>query len=233
MKKKRCQVCHKLFAEELLHPLELIRPSLFDFITQSGHTISRDEVICKPDLHKFRALHLKSILEEEKGDLSPQELEVIETLRKQEILTENINEQFEEKQTFGEHLADVIASFGGSWSFIISFSLFILIWMSINLSQFYMGSFDPYPFILLNLVLSCAAAFQAPIIMMSQNRQAKKDRIQADHEYAINLKAELQIRLLHSKLDRFMTKEWGRLLEIQELQIDLSEEIADSKKKRT
>jgi len=116
-------------------------------------------------------------------------------------VTRNLNQEEEERLTFGARIADRVASFGGSWSFIIFFGLVLFGWMAVNV---YMAThaFDPYPFILLNLVLSTLAALQAPVIMMSQNRQAQKDRLKADLEYEVNLKAELEVAQLHNKVDR-------------------------------
>ncbi|HVP41900.1 MAG TPA: DUF1003 domain-containing protein [Terriglobales bacterium] len=116
-------------------------------------------------------------------------------------VTRNLNEEEEERLTFGQHIADRVASFGGSWTFIIVFGLILFAWMGLNV---YMAThaFDPYPFILLNLVLSTLAALQAPVIMMSQNRQAQKDRLKADLDYEVNLKAELEVAQLHNKVDR-------------------------------
>jgi uncharacterized membrane protein/uncharacterized membrane protein YeaQ/YmgE (transglycosylase-associated protein family) len=130
---------------------------------------------------------------------------------------------FEEQMTFGERVADLVAKFGGSWTFIGLFLLTMLVWMIINTEL--RTPFDPFPFILLNLVLSCVAALQAPVILMSQNRQEGKDRIRAEHDYVVNLKAELEIRLLHTKVDQLLTHQWQRLLEIQQLQVDLIEDL--------
>jgi len=116
-------------------------------------------------------------------------------------VTRNANIEEEESLTFGQHIADRVASFGGSWSFIILFTVIIIAWMIINVAQLFGAHFDPYPFILLNLVLSTLAALQAPIIMMSQNRQSQKDRIKSELDYAVNMKAELEIAHLHNKID--------------------------------
>ena len=121
-----------------------------------------------------------------------------------------------------DRVADRVAAFGGSWKFIIIFSAFLLCWMILNTVQFTIQSFDPFPFILLNLVLSCITALQAPIIMMSQNRQAHKDRIRAELQYQVNLKAELETRQTMRKFDRFMTQQWQRFIEIQEIQSHLN-----------
>lgn len=229
MKKHKCQVCRKNFNRENLYALELLRPSIFERILKENDPVDPKGFICNTDLHHYRALYIKSLLQLDKGSLTERELNVVDNIKKQEILTENINIEFANQLTFGEKVADRVAAFGGSWYFIFTFISLIIIWMGINISFLFGEAFDPYPFILLNLFLSCLAAFQAPVIMMSQNRQALKDQVKSDHEYAINLKAELQIRLLQSKLDRFMNQEWARLLEIQEIQLELCDAILESR----
>jgi uncharacterized membrane protein len=141
-------------------------------------------------------------------------------------LSKNINTEFEQKLTFGERLADRIADFGGSWNFIVIFGGVLLLWVAVNSMIIISRPFDPYPFILLNLVLSCLAAIQAPVILMSQNRQESRDRLRSEHDYLINLKAELEIRHLHEKIDHLLMNHWQRLLEIQEIQMELMEELA-------
>ena len=118
-------------------------------------------------------------------------------------------------------MSDALAAFGGSWAFLTSFAALLLGWMMLNLVQGETKAFDPYPFILLNLVLSCLAAVQAPIIMMSQKRQEAKDRLRSINEYQVNLKAELEIRHLHEKVDYLITKQWQRLAEIQQIQLEI------------
>jgi uncharacterized membrane protein len=113
----------------------------------------------------------------------------------------NVNEIVDEKMTFAERVADMVARFGGSWTFIMSFGAFLVLWMTVNAAWFWASPMDPYPYIFLNLILSCLAAIQAPVIMMSQNRQAAKDRLQADLEYQVNVKAEFAIQQLHHKVD--------------------------------
>ena len=124
-----------------------------------------------------------------------------------------------------------MASFGGSWAFIIIFGSVLLAWIVVNSVVLMRRPFDPYPYILLNLILSCLAAIQAPIIMMSQNRQEARDRLRAEHDYEVNLKAEIEIRQLHVKLDQLINHSWHRLLDIQQVQIDLMEELAEFRKK--
>ena len=122
-------------------------------------------------------------------------------------------------------MADRLAAFGGSWTFLGIFALVMMAWMFVNSYLLAARPFDPYPFILLNLVLSCLAAIQAPVIMMSQNRQQARDRMGAIHDYQVNLKAELEIRHLHQKMDHLLSHQWERLVEIQEIQMELISEI--------
>ena len=182
--------------------------------------------ICKSDLTAYRAKEVRSMIEDEVGELSDLEKEVLESLHRHELLSSNTEQEFEQDRTFGEKLSDRLAAFGGSWKFLIIFSFFMLCWITINSLVMFWRPADPYPFILLNLLLSCLAAVQAPIIMMSQNRQEEKDRLRSEHDYQVNLKAELEIRLIHEKLDHLLLKQWQRLMEIQATQI---EEIADIK----
>jgi len=126
------------------------------------------------------------------------------SLKEEELLSENINKKFKRQLTFGERVSDKLSEIAGSWIFIISFFIALAFWITINSILIIFRPFDPYPFILLNLVLSCLAAIQAPIILMSQNRQADKDRLQAEYDYKVNLKAELEIRNLHEKIDHLL-----------------------------
>ncbi|HEX8268235.1 MAG TPA: DUF1003 domain-containing protein [Pyrinomonadaceae bacterium] len=175
--------------------------------------------------------NLKSAVSEILGSsevrLTQREKRVLESILKQTIITRDTQRDFCDDRTFGERVADKVAIFGGSWMFIISFGAALLIWVVLN--SFILSargeSFDPYPYILLNLFLSMLAAIQAPIIMMSQNRQAEKDRLQATHDYEVNLKAELEIRRLHEKVDELREKKWIELLEIQQQQILILEQL--------
>jgi uncharacterized membrane protein len=165
-------------------------------------------------------------LESEKGELTSLENEVLTSLRDHETLSKNVDTEFEGEWTLGERLADRIATFGGSWIFLILFGLFLMVWIGVNSFILYAHPPDPYPYILLNLILSCLAAIQAPIIMMSQNRQEAKDRLRSEHDYQVNLKAELEIRHLHEKLDHLLSHQWERLAQIQEIQLELLAEIS-------
>jgi uncharacterized membrane protein len=181
-------------------------------------------------LADYRKLYLHRLVSKESGDLDKLESEVLKSITNNKILSENIEESIDEQFTFGQRIADKIATFGGSWTFILTFFFLLLCWISINVVVLSSEPFDPYPFILLNLILSCLAAIQAPVIMMSQNRKEAKDRVRNEHDYKINLKAELEIRLLHEKLDHLMIHQNKKLLEIQELQSDYLEEISNQLK---
>ncbi len=192
-----------------------------NFITTQNPEWADESLICHTCLNNYRTLQVEQLLEEEKGKLSKLELQVLKSIREQEILSENYLDEYEEKQTFGERVADNMASIGGSWPFIIGFLIFLFLWIVLNSSLFSSKSLDPFPFIFLNLMLSCLAAIQAPIIMMSQGRQSEKDRLKAEMDYQINLKSELQTRALNRKMDQFMTQQWQRFLEIQQIQTQI------------
>ncbi len=137
-----------------------------------------------------------------------------------------VHNLLESEWTVGERLADRIATFGGSWTFLICFAVFLALWIGFNSVVLYSRPPDPYPYILLNLILSCLAAIQAPVIMMSQNRQEAKDRLRSQHDYQVNLKAELEIRHLHEKVDHLLSHQWERLAQIQEIQLELLSELS-------
>lgn len=229
-KKIICEVCHKLQKPSDAFPLEIVHEPVFKLIQEDHPGISRKGFICPTDLNAYRMKFIKKTLEEEKGELTALEEEVVRSIQEQETVSKNINEAYEERLTFGERLSDRLASGGGSWKFIIGFGCVLVLWISLNTLFIMRKPFDPYPFILLNLVLSCLAAIQAPVIMMSQNRQDSRDRLRSEYDYRVNLKAELEIRYLHQKLDHFLKREWQTMLEIQEIQIDLMRESFGEKK---
>jgi uncharacterized membrane protein len=220
-----CQVCKKPKSPHDGMMAELIRPSLLEFIKKRMPDFGEKDFICLEDLGKFRKEYVKDVLEDELGELSALDNEVIESLQQHEILSSDIAKQFETKLTFGERLSDRIASFGGSWRFISLFGAVLFGWIILNGILLFNRGFDPYPFILLNLILSCLAAIQAPIIMMSQNRAEARDRLRGENDYKVNLKAELEIRHLHEKIDHLLRRQYNRLFEIQQIQIELLEEI--------
>lgn len=179
-----------------------------------------------------RLAQVEALLRQERGDLTKLDRQVARSIAHHETISTNPEEHFESARTLGEKLADAIATFGGSWTFITSFGLVLAGWITLNAGALLATPFDPFPFILLNLVLSCLAAIQAPIIMMSQNRQEAKDRLRAENDYRINLKAELEIRLLHEKLDHLILRQWDRFEEIHRIQTALLEELSPPAKPR-
>ena len=223
---KVCGICGKTFALRDLVPGTALRDAVAQQISQEHPDWSQEKFICRPDLNRYRGEYVHSLLESEKGELTSLENEVLTSLRDHETLSKNVDTEFEGEWTLGERLADRIATFGGSWIFLILFGLFLMVWIGVNSFILYAHPPDPYPYILLNLILSCLAAIQAPIIMMSQNRQEAKDRLRSEHDYQVNLKAELEIRHLHEKLDHLLSHQWERLAQIQEIQLELLAEIS-------
>jgi len=221
----QCQITKKeLPASETYKGSELRGP-LLQLIRQEHPDFTGDSYIAIDKLNEYRKHYISQLIEQEVGEISQLEKDVIHSIQNNKLLSENIEEDINEPITFGQRVADKIASFGGSWTFIIIFFSFLALWMMINIWMLATKPFDPYPFILLNLILSCLAAIQAPIIMMSQNRQEDKDRQRSEHDYKVNLKAEIEIRLLHEKLDHLIVHQNQRLLEIQQLQADYLEDI--------
>lgn len=206
--------------------IENLRPALVDFIRQDHPGIPNQGFLSRKLIEKYRSRFIAELLREERGELSVLENEVIESLEAHDTLTENIEDDYQEKRSLGDKVADGVAIFGGSWTFIISFCTFLVVWMAINLILGMDRAFDAYPFILLNLVLSTIAALQAPVIMMSQRRQEQKDRLRALNDYKVNLKAELEIRHLHEKVDHLLNQQWDRLTEIQQIQIEMMRDQA-------
>lgn len=209
-----------------------IREGIFNLIQSHFPDFDKEDFISNTELNQYRRLYLTSLVTQEKGELAAIDRDVMEAIKNNSILSENIQDEIEGQLTTGQKLADKIAEFGGSWTFIITFFSFILIWMIVNILFLATKPFDPFPFILLNLILSCLAAIQAPIIMMSQNRQEQKDRQRGEHDYKINLKAELEIKLLSEKIDHLLVHQNKKLLEIQEVQIDYLEDLMKEVKKK-
>ena len=204
--------------------IDEIRPSLAERIRRDYPDLPRNAKISIGELARYRMLYVEELLQLEHGEFTELDRQVAESISRQDTIAENTEEEYEESRTFGERLSDHLASFGGSWSFLISFGFLLVIWMGFNAWRGEKEAFDPYPFILLNLILSCLAAIQAPIIMMSQKRQEEKDRQRSYNDYRVNLKAELEIRHLHEKIDYLISRQWQRLSEIQQVQIEMLHE---------
>ncbi len=220
-----CQLTGKHLPLQQLVSGTSIRKNILDLIKAEHPEFDDKLLISIAELNKYRNKYLEIILKSEVGELSELEKEVIKSISDHELLSSNIETELSENLTFGQRLSDKIATFGGSWTFISLFFSFLFLWMLVNIYFLANKPFDPYPFILLNLILSCLAAIQAPIIMMSQNRKEAKDRQRSEYDYQVNLKAELEIRLLHEKIDHLIINQNQRLIDIQQIQVDLLEDI--------
>jgi uncharacterized membrane protein len=224
MNEVQCEICKKPFPVEQLITGHGIRHEIEDMIRNDHPEWNDDSRICRDDFNSYRIKYIIKIIEEEKGSIEVLEDEVIKSIKENDIITFDTGIK-KERLKAGDRISDRVASFGGSWKFIILFFSILLVWIVINSAYLLLKPFDPYPFILLNLILSCLAAIQAPIIMMSQNRQEMKDRIRSENDYKINLKSEIEIRTLHEKVDHLLLDQWSKMMRIQEIQIEILEEI--------
>lgn len=225
----KCGICGSEKPAGGLVPVESIRPELAEAIALDKPDWSATGYVCRADLAKYRHRYVSDLMLKERSELSTLDQAVIASIARQETLSQDTETAFDAHLSTGDIWADRVASFGGSWTFIGLFTGVVLLWVAGNAVMLVSDPFDPYPFILLNLLLSCIAAVQAPLIMMSQRRQEAKDRLRSQNDYRVNLKAELEIRLLHEKLDHLLIRQWERLAEIQQMQLDLMEEIAQDR----
>ena len=207
-----------------------IHDPILGLIVQDHPSFCDSDFIAVKELNTYRQKYISNYLSTEIGVLSDLEKSVIESLKEDKSIV-TIAEDEKELRSFGQKIADKVADFGGSWTFIISFLLFIVVWIGANVYILVNKGFDPYPFILLNLILSCIAALQAPVIMMSQNRQEEKDRTHNKKDYMINLKSELEIRMIHDKIDHLIMHQQQELIEIQKVQIEMMNDILNQIKK--
>ncbi|WP_445503509.1 DUF1003 domain-containing protein [Microvirga sp. G4-2] len=218
-----CPITGKSYPQRELVVLDHLHPALVDRILSEHPSLTMDARISREAVDRYRMLHVEELLRQERGELTKLDQEVTRSLAEGAMVSTNVEASYDKRRTIGEKLSDGLAAFGGSWTFLIFFGLVLAGWIGIN-ALIGRDAFDPYPYILLNLVLSCLAAVQAPIIMMSQKRQEAKDRLRSLNDYQVNLKAELEIRHLHEKIDHLISRQWERLAEIQELQIELLQE---------
>ncbi|MBN9400428.1 MAG: DUF1003 domain-containing protein ['Candidatus Kapabacteria' thiocyanatum] len=182
--------------------LSSLRPTVRNEILNTKSSIPANGVIARAEVQLMRQQYITRLLVPDSNDpLSDIEREVLDRITKDELISDELDDHSDEHLTVGQKVADVVADFGGSWTFLIIFGILIMGWIGLNVWVLSARPFDPYPFILLNLFLSCLAAIQAPIIMMSQNRQEERDRQRARADYKVNLKAEVEIRMLHDKID--------------------------------
>ncbi|MFW9618819.1 MAG: DUF1003 domain-containing protein [Sulfurospirillum sp.] len=220
-------ISHKAFPLSERISATTIRHSILRAIQEQYPDFGEESYLSVSEINAFREKYIADYLAKELGELSDLEERVLASFRNNSTLTDKIADSGDESVTltFGQKIADKVAAFGGSWTFILSFCFFLFLWIAINVVWFHNQGFDPYPYILLNLILSCVAALQAPIIMMSQNRQEEKDRARSKSDYMINLKSELEIRMLHEKIDHLIMHQQEELLEIQKVQIDMMQDI--------
>ena len=211
-----------------------IRPAIAEMMSAEHPSLAADEsVLCVSTSSDYRTRYVAELLERERGELSPSSIaRWCESLAREEIGRPRRRGRLGATAApSARRLADVVADFGGSWTFIGSFFAVLIVWMAFNVWARQRDMFDPYPFILLNLVLSCLAAIQAPIIMMSQKRQEAKDRLRSENDYRVNLKAELEIRHLHEKIDHLINRQWERLAEIQQIQLEIMQDLTAAQKR--
>jgi uncharacterized membrane protein len=230
---RQCSLCGRFGRRHEFVPAEAVRHQVAAHIAEKfPATWTGSGWICRTCLNAERGDYVVSRLEQERGSLSAVEADVARKAGESLVLAEHLDEEFARRTTFGQRAADATARIGGSWMFVISFGLFLAVWIGVNSFVLADRAFDPYPYILLNLALSCLAALQAPIIMMAQNRQAARDRAQADQDFRVNLQSEIAVLNLHEKVDHLLHAQWERLVELQQIQIDLIEEIAEAKRTR-
>ena len=204
---------------------ESVRASIMQLIRADHPDFDASKYLALRELNAYREKYMSKYLSEEVGELSDLESKVLESIKQHSLIADDAAIEADKKSTVGEKVADKVASFGGSWTFILIFVGILVGWIALNAFWLMNKGFDPYPFILLNLLLSCLAALQAPVIMMSQNRQSDKDRERAKEDYMVNLKSELEVRALHEKLDHLMLYQQQEMIEIQKIQIDMLTDI--------
>lgn len=214
-------------------PGNTVRKSILEIIQKDHPQFTADKFLSLSELHVYREKYIEKFLTRQIGNLTSLEKTVLISLKENSTISDKVDGEDNQSMTFGQRIADQVASFGGSWTFIISFGVFLLVWIVVNIYWLANKGFDPYPFILLNLILSSLAALQAPVIMMSQNRQEEKDRERSRNDYMINLKSELEIRMLHEKIDHLIINHQQEVLEIHKVQIDMMNDILKQISKQT
>ncbi len=229
---KICPITQQKYASNTEIKPIFIKTALQEIIKQKNPAWQNTEGVSPEGLNIIRNEYILQILKQEKEEIITLDKKLLDAVAKyEEKNSRPLKDDDDENSTFGQRIADKVAAFGGSWTFIILFMMIIVVWININIFVFDDKGFDPYPFILLNLILSCLAALQAPVIMMSQNRQEEKDRSRAQNDYQINLKAETEITQLHSKIDHLMLNYGQRMFEIQQIQIEMMEQILQKQHK--
>ncbi|MGX7265844.1 DUF1003 domain-containing protein [Enterococcus crotali] len=207
--------------------LKNIEEEIQQFILKQHPDLTENSIILFPELLNYRLDYIKAMITSDSQTMEKLNENIVQNIKNNETISNNLNTTVEKNLTLGQKTADKIAKFGGSWPFIFLFIAVLVIWIVINSTQLFGKPFDSYPFILLNLALSCLAAIQAPVIMMSQNRQEARDREQANNDYKVNLKAEIEVNLLHEKMDYLINSQWQHLVQMQHMQIELLGELQE------
>jgi uncharacterized membrane protein len=233
MKTFQSDISNKSFSVAERISGHIVQPNILGLIQSENPSFTVDSHLSISELNQYREKYLRALLEKERLAISGLEGAVLASISNETTLADKIEFEDNTTYTYGQRLADNVATFGGSWTFIIAFGVFLFIWIITNVFVLVSRPFDPYPFIFLNLILSCIAALQAPVIMMSQNRQEEKDRTRAKKDYMINLKAELEIRMLHEKIDHLILHQQQDLLEIQNIQVDMLKDVLNKFEKST
>lgn len=226
---KKCDICKKKFNKDTLITGHGIRQEIESLIKKKYPKWKDSNLICKADYKKYRIEYIKKLIKEESSNLLEIKDVVLKSINEYESTTleekHSSKENVIEVLSFGDNVSDKVARFGGSWKFILFFFFILAGWIIANSYLFINKPFDPYPFILMNLILSCIAAIQAPIIMMSQNRQEIKDRLDSETDHKINLKSAVEIRTLQEKVDHLLLDQWSRMMKIQDRQLKILQEL--------
>ncbi|MEX2208153.1 MAG: DUF1003 domain-containing protein [Myxococcota bacterium] len=230
--RRACALCDRVVERRELVRTDSLRSQEAEHIAR-GHPDRwpGSGYLCRTCLKRERVQFVLDRLEQERGELSGVEADVARRAGEHVAIAENLEREFARQATRGQRIADSVAAIGGSWPFVIGFLIALGLWVALNVALA-SRAFDPQPFILLNLVLSCLAALQAPIIMMSQNRLSARDRIEADLDFRVNLKAELEIASLHEKIDHLLHGQFERMVELQEVQLELLSDLAEERAQR-
>lgn len=224
-KTQRCIICQNRFSLTEGLFLRDLNSSLQAKIKTKNSFARESSFVCLKDLQIIRLQRMQEVIDHDLEIDRQMNDNLEKELAKNTYVIRNLNDTLHGKMTKGQKLSDAVAKFGGSWGFITVFIIILIAWMAINVTHLFGVNFDPYPFILLNLFLSCIAAIQAPIIMMSQNRQAERDRFDAENDYRTNSKSEMEISVLHKKIDQMNEVQWPHLLDIQKMQVEVLSEL--------
>lgn len=226
-----CRISGKHISDDKASQGFTIRDELFDIIQRKCAEFTTEDWISDEELDKIKLQRIKEIVAQDKGQIGEIESKIVDAVSHHDFMSKDFTEEEEEMLTFGQKVADVVAEFGGSWKFILSFSGFIIVWIILNSFLLLTNAFDPHPFILLNLILSCVAALQAPLIMMSQNRAEEKDRKRAINDFKVGLKTEIEIRILDEKINHIINNQISHLHETLDVQNDMIAKILKNTEK--